>query len=190
METVMVKFPVSSSIAKILVLVIIELAIVLKDTFSTLRYVVQLSSHFLTFIFCKDSAEFEPRVDYNDLKISDDQVAQTKRDNFPKELCIEEVKDVMDRLVEKNLCDDDDDDDDELFDEEVSMEEVREAFEVFDENKDGFIDAGEVQKVLRALGSMEASVKDCKAMIKAFDKDGDEKIDFKEFVKIMEESFR
>ena len=187
----MVKFPVSSSIAKILVLVIIELVIVLKDTFSTLRYVVQLSSHFLNFIFCKDSAEFEPRVYYNDLKTSDDQVVQTKRDNFPKELCIEEVKDVMDRLVEKKLCDNgDDDDEDELFDEEVSMEEVREAFEVFDENKDGFIDAREVQRVLRALGSMEASVKDCKAMIKAFDKDGDEKIDFKEFVKIMEESFR
>ncbi|GMN41869.1 hypothetical protein TIFTF001_011087, partial [Ficus carica] len=36
--------------------------------------------------------------------------------------------------------------------EEPSMEELKEAFGVFDENKDGFIDASELGKVLCSLG--------------------------------------
>ena len=36
-----------------------------------------------------------------------------------------------------------------LFEEqEPSLEEVKQAFDVFDENKDGFIDAKELQRVL------------------------------------------
>ncbi|KAF3438163.1 hypothetical protein FNV43_RR20919 [Rhamnella rubrinervis] len=65
-----------------------------------------------------------------------------------------------------------------LCDEEVeeisdgfSEEEVREAFDVFDENNDGFIDGEEITKVVQGLGFMEAaSEEECKRMIKAFDK--------------------
>ncbi|XVF60561.1 hypothetical protein PTKIN_Ptkin08bG0057900 [Pterospermum kingtungense] len=78
-----------------------------------------------------------------------------------------------------------------LFDEEEpSLEEVKQAFDVFDVNKDAFIDAEELQRVLAVLGLKEASKLDnCKKMIKTFDQNGDSRIDFQEFVKIMENSF-
>ncbi|XP_043707329.1 probable calcium-binding protein CML46 [Telopea speciosissima] len=77
-----------------------------------------------------------------------------------------------------------------LFEEEPSIEEVKEAFDVFDENKDGFIDASELQRVICSLGfGVGSEVEDCRRMIKTFDMNGDEKIDFGEFVKFMENSF-
>ncbi|VVA29923.1 PREDICTED: probable calcium-binding [Prunus dulcis] len=85
------------------------------------------------------------------------------------------------RLESKEIAD--------LFEEEPSLEEVKEAFHVFDENKDGFIDAGEINEVLCALGFVGASEVECKRMIKAFDRNGDGRIDFNEFVQLMEKSF-
>ncbi|XP_006482610.2 probable calcium-binding protein CML46 [Citrus sinensis] len=78
-----------------------------------------------------------------------------------------------------------------LFEEkEPSLEEVKDAFDVFDENKDGFIDALELQRVLCILGMKEGfQLENCKKMIKTFDENGDGRIDFKEFVKFMESSF-
>lgn len=78
-----------------------------------------------------------------------------------------------------------------LFDEEQpSMEEVKEAFEVFDENKDGFIGATELLRVLCSLGLKEGSeVEECTKMIRAVDENGDGLIDFNEFVKFMENCF-
>lgn len=74
-----------------------------------------------------------------------------------------------------------------LFEEkEPSLEEVKEAFDVFDENKDGFIDAGELQRVLLILGLRQGSeLQACSNMIKAFDQNKDGKIDFNEFVRFM-----
>lgn len=78
-----------------------------------------------------------------------------------------------------------------LFEEkEPSLEEVREAFDVFDVNGDGFIEAEELQRVLRGLGMEEGKeVEDCGRMIRAFDENGDGRIDFREFVKLMENCF-
>ncbi|XP_010088139.2 probable calcium-binding protein CML45 [Morus notabilis] len=78
-----------------------------------------------------------------------------------------------------------------LFDEsEPSLEEVKEAFDVFDKNRDGFIDAKELQGVLCILGLKEGSeLEDCKKMIRNFDINRDGKIDFNEFVKFMETTF-
>ncbi|KAI3722413.1 hypothetical protein L2E82_33451 [Cichorium intybus] len=75
-----------------------------------------------------------------------------------------------------------------MFEEEQpTLAEVKEAFDVFDENKDGFIDARELQRVLSALGLKERSdMEDCKKMIGAFDENADGRIDFNEFVKFME----
>ncbi|XP_064966419.1 probable calcium-binding protein CML45 [Musa acuminata AAA Group] len=42
-----------------------------------------------------------------------------------------------------------------LFEEEPSLEEVKETFHVFDQKGDGFIDALELQRVLTALGFVE-----------------------------------
>lgn len=78
-----------------------------------------------------------------------------------------------------------------LFEEkEPTLEEVKEAFDVFDENKDGFIDAEDLQKLLSALGLKEGSeLENCRKMIRVFDKNGDERIDLHEFLKFMESNF-
>lgn len=79
-----------------------------------------------------------------------------------------------------------------MFEEnEPSLDEVKEAFDVFDLNRDGFIDAMELQRVLRVLGLSDniLQTENCKQMIREFDENRDERIDFKEFVKLMENSF-
>ncbi|XP_028780497.1 probable calcium-binding protein CML45 [Neltuma alba] len=74
--------------------------------------------------------------------------------------------------------------------EEPSLEEVKQAFDVFDESRDGFIDGRELQRVLCILGLKEATeLEDCQKMIANFDENGDGRIDFHEFVRIMENSF-
>ncbi|XP_010552843.1 PREDICTED: probable calcium-binding protein CML45 [Tarenaya hassleriana] len=78
-----------------------------------------------------------------------------------------------------------------LFEEkEPSLEEVKEAFDVFDVNRDGFIDATELQRVLTTLGLKEGSdLENCRKMIRSFDGNEDGMIDFHEFVKFMENRF-
>ncbi|KAJ7943459.1 Calcium-binding EF-hand family protein [Quillaja saponaria] len=75
-----------------------------------------------------------------------------------------------------------------LFEEEPSLEEVKEAFNVFDKNKDGFIEGRELQKILKCLG-MEKDLEECRRMISKVDENGDGLIDFDEFLKFMEKSF-
>ncbi|TKY65170.1 calcium-binding protein CML45 [Spatholobus suberectus] len=79
----------------------------------------------------------------------------------------------------------------ELFEEqEPSLDEVKQAFDVFDENKDGFIEARELQRVLCILGLKEAAeLENCHKMIRIFDTNQDGRIDFIEFLKIMENRF-
>ncbi|CAH1413132.1 unnamed protein product [Lactuca virosa] len=78
-----------------------------------------------------------------------------------------------------------------IFEEEnPNLDEVKGAFDVFDEIKDGFIDAGELQRVLYAMGLKDrAQMDDCKKMIRVFDVNDDGRIDFDEFVKFMEGTF-
>lgn len=77
-----------------------------------------------------------------------------------------------------------------LFEEEPSLKEVKEAFDVFDKNGDGFIDAEELQRVLSLLGLKQGSdIENCKRMIRSFDENRDGRIDFNEYVKLMEASF-
>ncbi|KAL2349231.1 hypothetical protein Fmac_003231 [Flemingia macrophylla] len=77
----------------------------------------------------------------------------------------------------------------ELFDDDdVTLSEVEEAFQVFDQNKDGFIEARELQVVLSCLG-LGKDLIECQKMINAVDQNGDELIDLNEFVRIMEHSF-
>ncbi|KDP27162.1 hypothetical protein JCGZ_19861 [Jatropha curcas] len=78
-----------------------------------------------------------------------------------------------------------------LFDDkEPSLEEIKEAFDVFDYNRDGFIDAEELQRVLCKLGLKEGfKLENCRKMIRASDENKDGRIDFREFVKFMENSF-
>jgi len=77
-----------------------------------------------------------------------------------------------------------------LFDEEeATVEEARAAFAVFDRDGDGFIDAAELRSVLGSLGfGAGAGAAECQRMIDAYDEDRDGRIDFGEFVKLMETS--
>ncbi|PKU73853.1 probable calcium-binding protein CML30 [Dendrobium catenatum] len=73
--------------------------------------------------------------------------------------------------------------------EEPSLEEAVEAFGFFDENRDGFVDAEELQRVLFKLGFGGVELDSCKTMIAAHDDNGDGVIDFCEFLKLSESSF-
>ncbi|KAK1410169.1 hypothetical protein QVD17_36704 [Tagetes erecta] len=74
-------------------------------------------------------------------------------------------------------------------DDEPRLDEVKEAFDAFDENRDGFIDAWELHRVMFVLGLKERiDMEDCRKMIGAFDVNADGRIDFDEFVKLMEHS--
>jgi len=63
-------------------------------------------------------------------------------------------------------------------------EEMREAFKVFDRDNNGFIDAEELRFTMNNLGQ-PLSDDDVKAMIKEADIDGDGRINYEEFIKMM-----
>lgn len=65
-------------------------------------------------------------------------------------------------------------------------ENLRQAFRVFDQDGDGFITVKELQSVLLSLGMKEGrSIIKCQQMIKGVDSDGNGKVDFQEFKKLM-----
>ncbi|CAL0318245.1 unnamed protein product [Lupinus luteus] len=103
----------------------------------------------------------------------------------------EEVIKVMERLGMNVECDGMEEIDveeiEKLFEKGISLGEVKEAFNVFDENKDGFIEASELQRVLSCLG-LEKLLMECQMMINALDQNGDHLIDLNEFIQILEQS--
>lgn len=72
--------------------------------------------------------------------------------------------------------------------EEPSLEEIWEAFKVFDENNDGLIDPIELGRVLSRLGYLkeELDIERCKKMISCFDGNNDGLLDFSDFLKFMQ----
>ncbi|KAJ4916089.1 putative calcium-binding protein CML27 [Raphanus sativus] len=68
-----------------------------------------------------------------------------------------------------------------------SASEIRDAFDLYDEDKNGLISAAELHKVLNRLG-MSCSVEDCARMIGPVDADGDGNVNFEEFQKMMTSS--
>ncbi|CAL9051343.1 unnamed protein product [Musa banksii] len=74
-----------------------------------------------------------------------------------------------------------------LEDKLASLEELKEAFYVFDRNEDGFISPKELWCVMRRLGLQEGlGLSDCERMIHVFDEDNDGKINFMEFKRLLE----
>lgn len=63
-------------------------------------------------------------------------------------------------------------------------QEMRQAFRVFDLDGNGLIDEKELKTTMRNLGE-NVDKNDIKAMIKAADKNGDGKIDYGEFIRMM-----
>jgi len=73
-----------------------------------------------------------------------------------------------------------------IMDERDEEEDMREAFNVFDQNGDGFITVEELRTVLSSLGLKQGrTVEDCKKMIMKVDVDGDGMVDYKEFKQMM-----
>jgi calcium-binding protein CML len=67
----------------------------------------------------------------------------------------------------------------------VDDEILASAFGVFDVDKNGYISADELQRVLVAFGDSGVTVEECRLMIESVDEDGDEMVDFREFVSMM-----
>ncbi|KAE8696312.1 Calmodulin-like protein 5 [Hibiscus syriacus] len=64
--------------------------------------------------------------------------------------------------------------------------DMKEAFDVFDQNGDGYISVNELRSVLDALGLKQGkAMEDCKRMITKVDADGDGRVDFLEFKQMM-----
>ncbi|CAK8540663.1 unnamed protein product [Lathyrus sativus] len=155
------------------------------------KFFLSLSSFRLFFLFCKlcsgdSGVKGEKQISEGDeSSVSRDSV-EIKRDEVETVMakmgifCSEESEELEEKYGCKELS--------ELFEEnEPSFEEVKMAFDVFDENRDGFIDAMELKRVMGILGFKEGSeVENCHKMIKNFDENQDGRIDFIEFVKIME----
>ncbi|XP_073390309.1 uncharacterized protein [Physcomitrium patens] len=74
-------------------------------------------------------------------------------------------------------------------DEESAHKTMEAAFDVFDLNKDGFISATELYRVLSELGEV-LTEEDCRTMINNVDKNGDELVDFSEFKNLMQQDTR
>ncbi|KAK4375607.1 hypothetical protein RND71_006284 [Anisodus tanguticus] len=64
--------------------------------------------------------------------------------------------------------------------------DLKDAFDVFDYDKDGLISEEELSKVLSSLGLNQGNkLDDCKEMIRKVDVDGDGMVNFDEFKKMM-----
>ncbi|KAL4600225.1 hypothetical protein ACB092_11G183000 [Castanea dentata] len=203
------------SLSPILLLVALSLLIILswvtilRDLYSSFRFIPQI---FIDFVYgaWKVWNEIKATIQEASIyklcthenadneKLSEEVEMVLKEEGDENKLSVGEVKIVMEKIG--TLCDDHPDAEnyeegmgpDEiagLFEEEPSPEEVKEAFDIFDENNDGFIDAGELGRVLCLLGLMEPLEVECQRMIRVFDDNGDGRIDFKEFVKLVEHSF-
>jgi calmodulin len=72
---------------------------------------------------------------------------------------------------------------------EDKIAEFKEAFEIFDKNKDGYITIKELGEIMKNLGQSptEAELTD---MINEVDTDGNGNIDFKEFIGLMARKMR
>ncbi|KAM0001483.1 putative EF-hand domain-containing protein [Helianthus debilis subsp. tardiflorus] len=74
----------------------------------------------------------------------------------------------------------------EIMDKQENEEDMMEAFNVFDQNRDGFIVVEELRSVLESLGLKQGKVvDDCRRMIMKVDVDGDGRVSFNEFKEMM-----
>ncbi|WVZ04351.1 hypothetical protein V8G54_025157 [Vigna mungo] len=73
-----------------------------------------------------------------------------------------------------------------IMEERDDEEDMREAFNVFDQNRDGFITVDELRAVLASLGLQQGrSLEECRKMIVKVDVDGDGMVNYKEFRQMM-----
>ena len=62
----------------------------------------------------------------------------------------------------------------------------RDAFRIFDRNKDGYIDMAELRKMFAMVGGL-FSKDDMEEFMNEADKDGNGKIDYEEFIRMLKQ---
>ncbi|XP_068661190.1 calcium-binding protein CML24-like [Aristolochia californica] len=67
------------------------------------------------------------------------------------------------------------------------VEDLRSAFTLFDQDKNGVISAEELHHMLQSIGE-KTSLAECKSMIKRIDRNGDGAVNFEEFIQMMTRS--
>ena len=72
---------------------------------------------------------------------------------------------------------------------EEKIQEFKEAFEIFDKDKDGYITIKELSEIMKQLGQVPSEV-ELQDMINEVDVDGNGNIDFKEFLGLMARKMR
>ncbi|XP_038889113.1 calmodulin-like protein 3 [Benincasa hispida] len=136
-----------------------------NDGFITKKELMESLKNMRMLITEKDAEEMLKGVDENGDGLIDFE-----------EFCVLGEKLVMGFGEKKKICVEDEEDEDEL----------REAFGVFDKDKDGMISVEELSLVLCSLGMNEGKkVENCKEMIKKVDLDGDGMVNFDEFKRMM-----
>ena len=70
-------------------------------------------------------------------------------------------------------------------DEDKKEENILQAFEVFDKDRDGYISVPELKEFFHSIGEMTMTDEDVKEMIRAADKNNDGKLDYFEFKAMM-----
>lgn len=65
-------------------------------------------------------------------------------------------------------------------------DELKEAFEVFDTDRDGRISAEELLRVFKAIGDERCTLEECRRMIEGVDRNGDGFVCFEDFSRMME----
>ncbi|MED6136156.1 hypothetical protein PIB30_053441 [Stylosanthes scabra] len=68
----------------------------------------------------------------------------------------------------------------------MEKDELREAFEVFDNDGDGRISAEELLRVFQAIGDERCTLEECRRMIEGVDRNGDGFVCFEDFSRMME----
>lgn len=178
-----------------IVLVLIIVRIILEDSFFRLNFMIALFLYIISHLWkllCQKTADNNSPEQIQQVTEKPEEMIKSSvyanLDDEDKQ-SIEEVNITIEKLIllEETL---NPSEIASLFaEEEVSLEEVKDAFRLFDENNDGFIDAGELRNMLSKLNFAQASEAECKRMIGAFDDDRDGRINLNEFVKLLESSF-
>ncbi|XP_057530716.1 probable calcium-binding protein CML45 [Amaranthus tricolor] len=151
----------------------------LSTCFKTLNFLYNLVFSFfikpLNFTSRVETKHIRPIIHQNEMKFD---ISPSEINMVMKELgIVSEGFDDEDKEVFKGM----------FGEEEPNLEEIWEAYKIFDVNNDGFIDAKELGRVLCCLGFLKEGldIEKCKKMISGFDRDNDGLLDFNDFLKIM-----
>ncbi|KAF3322963.1 calcium-binding protein CML45 [Carex littledalei] len=148
----------------------------------SVRYYYFKNLAFFGFFSINNCLRREDEIDIKGMKLTIDDLTYVMQIlcQFSSNDEIEEIGEQM--MGYQELC--------ALFEEsEPSLDEVCEAFSIFDQDRDGFFDARDLQIVLIKLGLQgETNLNTCQHMIEQYDSGGGGKINSTDFCRLLETS--